>query len=119
MILWDGVREEGETESGVLLRGGDERGRSVTNPEGDVNICCQSLCFPVSYVLWVSRECQHELSWDKAKSGERNVRWERYMRGTLHERNNRERISNDLPRVKLQDFSVLSLERFFFLFLVI
>lgn len=66
--------------------------------EGGVNICCRSVYFPVSYVLWVSRECQLGLSWDKAKSGERNDRWERYMRATLHERSNKEGISNDLPK---------------------
>lgn len=115
VILWDGVRESRETEAGVLLQGGDERGRFVTRgAEGGVNIRCQSVCFPVSYALCVSRECQLELSRDKAKSGARNVRWERYMRTTLHERSNREGISNDFPRVKCQDFSVLSLKRYFF-----
>lgn len=49
MILWDEVREDGETEAGVLLQGGDERGGFVTRgAEGGVNIRCQSVCFPVS-----------------------------------------------------------------------
>lgn len=39
MIFWDGVREEGETEAGVLLQGGDEWGRFVTRgAEGGVSL---------------------------------------------------------------------------------